>query len=88
LHKVDAGSFTVVATSDSAVTYSKTSGDFPTGFTLNGSTGVISGTEAGSDTATTNYNFTITATDAESQTASRAFTITVTTGINNSGQFN
>jgi hypothetical protein len=83
-----AGSFTVVATSDSAVTYSKSSGDFPTGLTLNGSTGVISGTEAGSDTATTNYNFTITATDAESQTAPRAFTITVTTGINNSGQFN
>ena len=83
-----AGSFTVVATSDSAVTYSKTSGDFPTGFTLNGSTGVISGTEAGSDTGETNYNFTITATDAESQTASRAFTITVTTGINNAGQFN
>jgi hypothetical protein len=82
------GSFTVVATSDSAVTYSKSSGDFPTGLTLNGSTGVISGTEAGSDTQQTNYNFTITATDAESQTAPRAFTITVTTGINNSGQFN
>ena len=82
------GSFTVVATSDSAVTYSKSSGDFPTGLTLNGSTGVISGTEAGSDTSETNYNFTITATDAESQTAPRAFTITVTVGINNSGQFN
>jgi hypothetical protein len=86
--KGDTGSFTVVATSDSAVTYSKSSGDFPTGLTLNGSTGVISGTEAGSDTSETNYNFTITATDAESQTAPRAFTITVTTGINNSGQFN
>ena len=84
----DAGSFTVLASSDSAVTYSKTSGDFPTGFSLDSATGVISGTEAGSDTATTNYNFTITATDAESQTAPRAFTITVTTGINNSGQFN
>jgi hypothetical protein len=86
--KGDTGSFTVVATSDSAVTYSKSSGDFPTGLTLNGSTGVISGTEAGSDTSETNYNFTITATDAESQTAPRAFTITVTVGINNSGQFN
>ena len=82
------GSFTVVATSDSAVTYSKSSGDFPTGLTLNGSTGVISGTEAGSDTDETNYNFTIVATDAESQTASRAFAITVTVGINNAGQFN
>jgi hypothetical protein len=86
--KGDTGSFTVVATSDSAVTYSKSSGDFPTGLTLNGSTGVISGTEAGSDTSETNYNFTITATDAESQTAPRAFTITVTVGINNAGQFN
>jgi len=83
-----AGSFTVVATSDSAVTYSKSSGDFPTGFSLDSATGVISGTEAGSDINETNYNFTIVATDAESQTASRAFTITVTVGINNAGQFN
>ena len=81
-----AGSFTVVATSDSAVTYSYT-GSLPGGFTLNPSTGVISGTESGA-TAETNYNFTVTATDAESQTASRAFTITVTVGINNAGQFN
>ena len=81
-----AGSFTVVATSDSAVTYSYT-GSLPNGFTLNSSTGVISGTESGA-TQETNYNFTVTATDAESQTAPRAFTITVTVGINNSGQFN
>ena len=85
----EAGSFTVSASSDSAVTYSKSSGDFPTGFTLNPSTGVISGTEAGSDTNDTNYNFTIVATDGESQTASRAFTITVTLpNINNAAQFN
>ena len=82
-----AGSFTVEATSDSAVTYSKTLGDFPGGFTLNSSTGVISGTESGA-TAETTYNFTIRATDAESQTADRAFSITVTVGINNGGQFN
>jgi large repetitive protein len=81
-----AGSFTVVATSDSAVTYSYT-GSLPNGFTLNSSTGVISGTESGA-TAETNYNFTIVATDAESQTAPRAFTITVSVGINNAGQFN
>ena len=80
-------SFTVVATSDSAVTYSITSGALPGGLSLNSSTGAITGTESGA-TAETNYNFTITATDAESQTASRAFTITVTVGINNSGQFN
>ena len=71
-----------------AVTYSKSSGDFPTGFTLNASTGVISGTESSSITQETNYNFTILATDAEGQTASRAFTITVSVGIPNSGQFN
>jgi large repetitive protein len=81
-----AGSFTVVATSDSAVTYSYT-GSLPTGFTLDPSTGVISGTESGA-TQETNYNFTVTATDAESQTAPRAFTITVSVGINNAGQFN
>ena len=81
-------SFTVAATSDSAVTYAVTSGALPTGASLNSSTGAITGTESGSDTGETVYNFTITATDAESQTASRAFTITVTVGINNAGQFN
>jgi hypothetical protein len=84
------GSFstTVVATSDSAITYSVQSGALPTGITLNTSTGVISGTESGVDTGETVYNFTLRATDAETQTADRAFTITVTVGINNAGQFN
>jgi hypothetical protein len=81
-------STTVVATSDSAITYSVQSGALPTGLSLNTSTGVISGTESGSDTGETVYNFTLRATDAESQTADRAFTITVTVGINNAGQFN
>jgi hypothetical protein len=80
-------SFTVTATSDSAITYSKISGDFPGGVTLNSSTGEISGTESGA-TAETIYSFTIRATDLESQTADRAFSITVTVGINNGGQFN
>src|SRR5210317_153003 len=80
-------SFTVAATSDSAVTYAKTSGTFPGGVTIDSNTGVISGTESGA-TAETVYSFTITATDAESQTADRAFSITVTVGINNGGQFN
>ena len=80
--------FTVTATSDSAVTYSIVSGALPTGGSLNSSTGAITGTESGSDTSETTYNFTIRATDAESQTADRAFSITVTTGINNGGQFN
>jgi large repetitive protein len=81
-------STTVVATSDSAITYSVQSGALPTGLTLNTSTGVISGTESGNDTGETVYNFTLRATDAETQTADRAFTITVTVGINNAGQFN
>jgi hypothetical protein len=80
-------SFTVSATSDSAVTYSITSGGLPGGLSLNSSTGVITGTESGA-TQETNYNFTVTATDAESQTAPRAFSITVTASINNAGQFN
>ena len=81
-------SFSVSASSDSTVSYSVTSGALPTGLSLNSSTGAITGTESGSDTAETTYNFTITATDAESQTADRAFSITVTVGINNGGQFN
>jgi hypothetical protein len=81
-------SFTVTATSDSAVTYSIVSGALPTGGSLNSSTGAITGTESGSDTSETVYSFTIRATDAEAQTADRAFSITVTVGINNAGQFN
>ena len=80
--------FTVAATSDSAVTYAKSSGTFPGGVTLNTSTGVISGTESGS-TATTTYTFEITPTDAESQVGpAREFTISVTHGGQGGGQFN
>ena len=70
------GSFTVAASSDSAITYSKVSGNFPSGLTLNTSTGVISGTENSGLSSNTVYNFTIRATDAENQTADRAFSIT------------
>ena len=69
------GSFTVSASSDSAITYSKTSGTFPSGLTLNTSTGVISGTENSGSSSATTFNFTIRATDAENQTADRAFSI-------------
>ena len=79
--------FTVAATSDSTITYSKVSGSFPGGGSINASTGAITGTESGSTTETT-YNFTIRATDNESQTADRAFTITVTHGSTGGGQFN
>jgi len=74
-----AGSFTVAASSDSTVTFSKVSGTFPSGFSLNTTTGVISGTENSGGSSETTYNFTIRATDQESQTADRAFSITVTT---------
>ena len=78
-------SYTVAATN--ATSFSKTTGTFPGGVSLNTTTGVISGTESGA-TAETTYSFTIRATDAEGQTADRAFSITITVGINNSGGFN
>jgi len=67
-------SFTVTATSDSAVIYSVTSGSLPNGLSLDSSTGAITGTMPTFANATT-FNFTITATDAENQTTSRAFSI-------------
>lgn len=80
--------FAVAGSSDSTVTYSITSGALPSGYSLNTSTGAITGTENGNPTQETTYNFTITLTDAESQTSSRAFSITVSVGMNNTGQFN
>jgi len=71
--------------------YSLVSGSLPTGLSLAGDStiGTISGTEAGSDTVDTTYNFTIRATDNESQTTDRAFSITVTIPvIEEGGQFN
>jgi len=81
----DTISVTVAATN--ATSFSKTSGTFPGGLSLNTSTGVISGTESGA-TADTTFSFTLRATDAQGQTADRAFSITITVGINNSGGFN
>ena len=81
-------SVSVVATSDSAITYAKTSGTFPGSVTLNTSNGLISGTESGSTTTTT-YTFQITPTDAESQVGpAREFTITISHGTSGGGQFN
>ena len=80
------GTLSVVATSDSAVTYAKTSGTLPNGITI-GSNGVFAGTESGS-TSTTVYSFDVTATDAESQTAVRTFTITISHGATGGAQFN
>ena len=80
------GTLSVVASSDSAVTYAKTSGTLPNGISIN-SSGVFSGTESGS-TATTVYSFDVTTTDAEAQTAVRTFTITISHGATGGGQFN
>ena len=77
--------FTVAATN--ATSFAKTSGSFPGGVTINSSTGVISGTESGSN-ATTTYTFTIRATDAQGQTADRQFTITISHGASGGAQFN
>lgn len=81
----------VSATSDSAVNITLVSGSLPTGLTLGSTvsnTATISGTESGSDTSDTAYNFTLRATDAESQASDRAFSITISAGILNGGQFN
>ena len=79
---------TVVATSDSAITYAVTSGSLPGGLSLATATGIISGDETGS-TATTTYTFDITPTDAEAQVgAAREFTITISHGATGGGQFN
>ena len=70
-------SYAVSASSDSAVAYSILSGALPSGYSLNASTGAITGTENSSITQSTTYNFTIRATDQETQTADRAFSLTV-----------
>ena len=70
-------SFAVSASSDSAVAYSILSGALPSGYSLNTTTGAITGTENSSITSGTTYNFTIRATDQETQTADRAFSISV-----------
>lgn len=59
------------ANSDSAVTFSLSSGTLPGGTTL-ASNGLLSGTLSNVNNATT-YNFTIAATDAESQSNTRSF---------------
>ena len=81
---------TVVATSDSAVTYSEVGSNLATAnVTLNTSTGALTTTDfGGSSTTATTYNFTLRATDAESQTADRSFSLTSSYGATGGGQFN
>ena len=69
----------VVATSDSAMTYSLASGALPSGTTLYAN-GVITGT-APVDSSSTTYSFAITATDVELQDVTRSFTLTINTDV-------
>jgi len=68
------------------ITYAVTAGSLPSGASLNTSTGAITGT-AGSVSANTTSNFTITATDNENQSVDRAYSIAVTK-INAEDHFN
>ena len=81
---------TVVATSDSAITYSEVGSNLAgANVTLNSSTGALETTDfGGSSTSATTYNFTIRATDAEGQTADRSFSLTSSFGATGGAQFN
>ena len=82
---------TVAATSDSAITYSVTSGQSDltsAGVTLNTSSGaLITSDFGGSSTSPTTYSFEITATDAEGQTAARSFSLTSSFGSSGGAMF-
>ena len=81
---------TITITATNATSFAVQSGSLPTGLSLNTGSGsaTITGTVSSGITSDTLFSFTVRATDAEGQTADRAFTINVTTGANNSGQFN
>ena len=84
---------TVVATSDSAITYSETTNVLTNASqancSLNSATGVITTTDfGGSSTTATTYTFTLRATDAEGQTADRQFSLTSSYSATGGGQFN
>lgn len=70
----------LVATSDSAVSYSLAVGSsLPGGLSL-ASNGLLSGTLSSQPGSETTYNFTVVATDAELQTSSKAFSINASIG--------
>jgi hypothetical protein len=80
---------TVVATSDSAVTFSEVGSNLATANVTLSSGGVLSTTDfGGASTTATTYNFTLRATDAEGQTADRSFSLTSSFGATGGGQFN
>jgi hypothetical protein len=80
-NKDSALSRTLVATSDSTVSYSLADGSsLPAGLSL-AANGLLSGTLTSPPAAQTTYNFTVTATDLETQKSSKAFSINATAGI-------
>jgi len=86
--------FTVVGSSDSAITFSEVtsvlvgSGGSQANCSL-ASNGVITTSDfGGSSTAATTYNFTLRITDAEGQTVDRDFSLTSSFGATGGGQFN
>ena len=84
---------TVVATSDSSITFSETTNvltnSSQANCSLNSTTGVITTTDfGGSSTTATTYNFTLRATDAEGQTVDRAFSLTSSFGATGGACFN
>jgi len=69
---------TLVATSDSSISYALAEGSsLPSGITL-AANGLLSGTLTSPPGVETTYNFTVTATDLEVQKSSKAFSITTT----------
>lgn len=70
-------SSTLVASSDTTVTYAVTSGALPSGVTLASSTGVVSGTTPAIASGANTYSFTTSAIDGENQDTPRNFSITV-----------
>ena len=80
---------TVVATSDSSVTFSEVGSNLSSANVTLSSAGVLATTDfGGSSTTATTYNFTIRATDAEGQTVDRAFSLTSSFGSTGGAQFN
>ena len=75
----DSVSITLTLSANLATSYTTVSGSLPPGLSLNGNTGVITGSVTGI-TVDTTYTFTVRATDAELQDSPRTFTVTITVG--------
>ena len=71
-------SWTLSATSNSAISYAVASGSLPAGVTLDSASGTFVGASPTVASPTT-YTFTVTATDAENQVATRTFSMIVAT---------